>query len=172
MLSLHCIAKLAVCCRHAEKVGDFDEICENDQAKFIDNLIQIHTKTLELMKTTDSIYEISNLGQLLCTMSLVVVLVFQIQTTADKIVIIILVTVLFQLFSYCFLGECVSVMVSWSLNKLITINEFFHMFSVWKTWNVALLLKVVRNLKHCNEEEDSVNADDDARIQRILSWWI
>lgn len=112
MLSLHCIAKEAVCCHHAGKVGDFDVISENEQDKFIDNLIQMHDKALDLLQSIDSIYRMFNLAQLLSAMGMVEVLVFEIQTSVEVIVCVIFAAVLFQLFTYCFLGECVSVMVS------------------------------------------------------------
>lgn len=115
MFSLHCISMLDVCCHQTGKIGDFDVVCEIDQAKFVDDLIQIHTKTLNLVRITSSIYNFSNLGHLLCSMSLVVVLLFQMQTSVDIITILLLGILFIQLFSCCFIGQCVSTMVSWSL---------------------------------------------------------
>jgi 7tm Odorant receptor len=114
MLSFHCIAKLAVCCHHAEKIGKFDKSelkAEESDAQFVEKCIQMHMKTLKLVERTNSIYKIFNLGQFLFAIGFIVVTSFQIQSSVDKILLAFLLTLLLQLFMFCYLAECISVMV-------------------------------------------------------------
>lgn len=109
---MHCVARLAVCCHFIDHLGRFDKVSEENQDKFIENFVKMHTKTLELVETISSIYRYVNLTQLLFALGLIVIVSFQLQTGIDNIIIILLAAVLLQLFSYCFFGECVSAMVS------------------------------------------------------------
>lgn len=111
MFSLNCVAKLSVCCHHSNKIGNFEEISEENHAEFVDNLIKTHEKALQFVEKTNSIYKFVSLGQLLNAMALIAVVSFQIRSSVDNVVFILITVVLSQLLCYCFFGEYISIMV-------------------------------------------------------------
>lgn len=107
MMTLHCIAKLDVCCSYASKLGTPG----HDTRRNIVDFAKHHLRTLDLIRTVSSIYNIVNLGQILTALGLFVVIGFQARDGLEYPLIVMIAFFLLQLFMYCSMSERINTMV-------------------------------------------------------------
>lgn len=105
LVSMHCAARLSVCRYYASKIGKHRQVNVDDA---IENLVVKHLKTLELIETTNSIYELVNLTQLFTALAIFVILSVQMTIGASNSIFLFMFAALLQLLFYCALGELIS----------------------------------------------------------------
>lgn len=113
MIVLYCISKLKVCCQYALKVAD----CETEEAQStaVNELIKMHLRFLNLIDAINSIFEVSNFGQLLSTLGFIVLLSFRARFGIDYCLVFLFISLMLQLFVYCYLSEWVVTLVKYIL---------------------------------------------------------
>lgn len=112
MLSLNCIAKIAVCRSFVEKIGDASEDFHQNHDIFIKKVIKMHQSTLELAQATNSIFKHANMVQLSTALFFLALTIFQIKSERNFFYESIILLMLFQLLAYCFIGEWISTEVT------------------------------------------------------------
>lgn len=117
LISLYFIAKLTVLSNSATSFGCFDD--DNEQYKYIDKFIERHNKILGLIEDANSVFKIANLGQIMTAMSLLASAVIQVQTSLNSAMVLVSGVIIFQLFSYCLVGEYVAKAVRIFIQNLI-----------------------------------------------------
>lgn len=108
MLSLNCIAKVSVCRSYIAKIGNLEKSSQKNQELIINTTIKNHQKVLRLIKKVNSIYIDVNMVQVFTALGLMVIVFFQLQNEMGLFMILVLITLMVQLLSYCVIGEWIS----------------------------------------------------------------
>lgn len=167
MMTIHCIAKLEVCSYYAAKLGTPG----HDTHQSIESFSKRHLKTLNLIDMVISVYKFANLGQLLSTLGLFVIVTFQTRFSFDYSIVLIFVLIMIQLFLYCSASELVYSAVSFMHFTSICDDSVNLIYLVRQTPVYSLQHALVWNRRHQNSKEDPFHADGDAEKESLFRRW-